>query len=238
MNIRFLGTGGAFDSHLGNSAAWIELNGSKILLDCGHSVYGKLRALNLAGEIDYILLTHLHDDHVGSLSTTILHHKHVCQPARKARILYPDTRHGNLMKERLTAYLAYSLMQPEEYVDFIPLDNIDGITEIDTTGHHVADMVSFGFMFEDSDSRVIYSGDMGTPRLIFDEVDKFAEKDKKALTVFHETSFAPSNGIHTFYEDLMHLQEDHDVYVYHADPKRAPEDCNLKFVCDQPEFMM
>ncbi|MEZ4684660.1 MAG: MBL fold metallo-hydrolase [Bacteroidia bacterium] len=183
MNIRFLGTGGAFDAHLGNSAAWVELNGSKILLDCGHSVYGRLRKLGLADKIDYILLTHLHDDHVGSLSTTILHHKHMVKPARKARLLYPDTHHGNIMKERILGYLAYSLIQPEEYLEFIPLDRLEGITAIDTTGHHVADMVSFGFVFEDEKNRCIYSGDMGTPRLVFDWVEKFPD-DGKPLSIF------------------------------------------------------
>lgn len=237
MNIRFLGTGGAFDSSLGNSAAWIEFNGSNILLDCGHSVYGKLRACNLADKVDYILLTHLHDDHVGSLSTMILHHKHVMKPSRKARILYPDTHHGNLMKERLTDYLSYSLMQPDDYVEFLPLTTVEGITEIDTTGHHVSDMVSFGFMFEDDIERAIYSGDMGTPRLVYDMLEDIP-KDGKKLTIFHEVAFAPSSGIHTYYKDLVQLYEDFDnLFVYHADPKRAPEDCTLTFVCKQEGLM-
>lgn len=237
MNIRFLGTGGAFDAHLGNSAAWVELNGSNILLDCGHSVYGRLSALNLADKIDYILLTHLHDDHVGSLSTTILHHKHVMKPARKARILYPDTHHGQLMKERVLGFLAYSLIRPEDYVEFIPLDQFEGIKEIDTTGHHVADMVSFGFVFEDADSRCMYSGDMGTPRLVFDLIDTFPDDDKP-LRIFHEVSFFPSNGIHTYWEDLQQIKGDFELFVYHSDPKRAPEDCWLQFVSHHPELMM
>ena len=237
MNIRFLGTGGAFDAHLGNSAAWVELNGINILLDCGHSVYGKLHNLELADEIDYILITHLHDDHVGSLSTTILHHKHRMEPPRKARFLYPDTHHGRLMKDRLKKYLAFSLMHPKDYIEFYPLETVPGITAIDTTGHHVADMVSFGFMFEDNNSRAIYSGDMGTPRLVFDMLNDFP-KDEKPLRIFHEVNFAPSNGIHTYYEDLMNMKGDFELFVYHADPAKAPDACDLQFVCNHPELMM
>lgn len=239
MNIRFLGTGGAFDAHLGNSAAWVELNGLHILLDCGHSVYERLRSSNLADSIDYILLTHMHDDHVGSLSTTILHHKHMMQPPRKARILYPDTPHGNLMRERLTTYLAFSLLQPESYVEFMPLKTVPGITEIDTTGHHVGDMISFGFMFEDSDQRIVYSGDLGTPRLLFDVIDRLPD-DGKNLRLFHEVSFYATNGVHTHYKDLMLLKaearKDMEMYVYHTNPDRAPSDCDLDFVRDDERW--
>jgi glyoxylase-like metal-dependent hydrolase (beta-lactamase superfamily II) len=237
MNIRFLGTGGAFDPHLGNSAAWVELNGSNILLDCGHSVYSRLRALNLADKIDYILLTHLHDDHVGSLSTTVLHHKHVMKPARKARILIPDSHHGELMKERIIGFLSYSLIHPEEYLEFISLSAFRGISAIDTTGHHVADMVSFGFVFEDEKSRTIFSGDLGTPRLVFDFLEQIPD-DGKYLKIFHEVSFFPSNGIHTFYEDLQRMEGNFELFVYHTDPSRAPADCKLKFVSRHPELMM
>ena len=236
MNIRFLGTGGAFDAHLGNSAAWLELNGSNILIDCGHSVYGKINELGLADKIDYILPTHLHDDHVGSLSTTILHQKHMRNPGRKAQILYEDSFHGRLMKERMAGYLSFSLIRPEEYLDFVPLETVQGIKAIDTTGHHVADMVTFGFLFEDGSDRVIYSGDMGTPRIIFDVVDSLPD-DGKSLRIFHEVAFFHSNGVHTYYKDLVAMKGNHELYVYHSDPADAPADCTLEFVSKHPELM-
>src|SRR4030095_1587723 len=67
MLLQFLGTGGAFNPEYGNSAALIRCNGKSILIDCGFTVFAKLKEFNLFNQIDYILITHLHNDHTGSL---------------------------------------------------------------------------------------------------------------------------------------------------------------------------
>jgi ribonuclease BN (tRNA processing enzyme) len=60
---------------LGKSPAWqdaggacsgylIEGGGACVLLDCGSGVFGKLRAVRDYGEVDAVVLSHLHADHI------------------------------------------------------------------------------------------------------------------------------------------------------------------------------
>ena len=75
MELKFLGTGGAFDWECGNSSALVSFKGETILIDCGCVVYQQLCRLNLIDKIDAILITHFHDDHVGSLSSILAHRR-------------------------------------------------------------------------------------------------------------------------------------------------------------------
>jgi|GEM_PF-5625027 len=66
MNCKFIGTGGALDYQFGNASMIIDLP-TRVLVDCGPSIYPKLMEKNLLETFDYLLLTHLHGDHVGSI---------------------------------------------------------------------------------------------------------------------------------------------------------------------------
>lgn len=80
MKIKQLGNGGAFDYDKTNSSFLIDIGTdekrSLILFDCGYNVYSKLRELekedkDIIKDIDCIWISHLDDDHVGSLKTLI-----------------------------------------------------------------------------------------------------------------------------------------------------------------------
>lgn len=232
INFRFIGTGGAFDVAQGNSAAWVEFKGKKILLDCGHSVYPALRQKGLAGEMDYILLTHLHDDHAGSVSTLIFHQKYIAH--RRAQVLYPTADFG----DHLHRYLSFSQQEPELYSDFHPLWLFPGggISYIETTGMHVRDMMTFGYVFEDEDERVIYSGDMGNPKLI----ESYMERNPttKKVRIFHELTFFPGITAHCFYKDLESLASKYPVFGYHINKEYMPADNQIPLVIDFPELLV
>lgn len=232
IDVKFIGTGGAFDYQYGNAAMWVTLKGKKILVDCGHSVYPALRKHNLAGAMDYILLTHLHDDHAGSLSTLIFHQKY--GENRRAQVLYPTADFG----DHLFSYLAFSQQKPDEYSDFHPLWAFPGrgISFIETTNMHVPGMMTFAYVFEDEDERVIYSGDMGNPYLILAYLENNIT-DKK-IRIFHELTFYAGVKSHCYYKDLELLAKKYPVYGYHVDPTQRPADCMIPLVADFPELLL
>lgn len=230
MQIKFIGTGGAFDYEYGNSAAYLHFRGKRILIDCGNSVYRRLRQTGLADQIDYILITHLHDDHVGSLNSTVLHHKYLLAEPRKARVLVASESFGKELK----AFMNFGLRDPENYADVLPLDTLEGITAVDTFGKHVDGMQTYGYIFEDENEIVAFSGDLGDAQIIFDHLP--SETDKK-IRVFHEMSFIRQDRVHTYYRDLNHRVDQYEIYGYHLDPRNAPADNRVPLVADFPDLL-
>lgn len=232
MHIQFLGTGGAFDYQLGNSAAWIEFRGHRILLDCGSTVYPRLRESGLIHEIDYILITHCHDDHVGTLSTLLLHHAYNRPIPHRPVILAPTLSFRN----HLYQLLSFSIPVPEDFVKFAPIYELRGLEAIDTFGLHVPGMPTFGFCFEDEKEIVIYSGDLGDPRPVFELAER-KKRHGKPIRIFHEMSFEPSNGVHTHYQELAPWLDQYEIYAYHLNPADAPADNRVPLVIDQPHLI-
>ena len=103
--IKQLGNGGAFDYLSTNSSFLIEsTKNSYFLFDCGYSVYAELRRQDSLKEIDlnklkYIYISHMDDDHMGSLKTLIYYMFFVLK--KRVHIL----AYGGVFKE-LKAYLS------------------------------------------------------------------------------------------------------------------------------------
>lgn len=228
MEIKFLGTGGAFDFEYGNSSAFITLNNERILLDCGNSVYSTLRRKKLINVFDYLLITHLHDDHCGSLSSIILHR--MIFNKKKLKLLYPQQK----FREELTNFLSHSLNDVEKYVEFVPFGEFPGIGFLNTFGKHLPWMQTYGYYFEDEGNRLVYSGDLGNADFIFSQLKKLVPKK---TTVFHDISFE-QNKAHTYYHELMKNSRDWQIFGYHCDPSQNPGDNTIPLVQNKPELVL
>lgn len=78
--LKFLGSGDAFNIEKGNTSAYFIFKNTLILIDCGETVFSKIINLKLLNDIRkvIVLITHLHSDHVGSLGTFVAHLKYEC----------------------------------------------------------------------------------------------------------------------------------------------------------------
>ena len=88
--INFIGMGSAFNTELGNTSAFVKKNDSLILIDCGGTVFHKLQKLNMLDGLKnlYILITHTHPDHVGSLGDVIFYSYYILK--HKPTIFFPQ----------------------------------------------------------------------------------------------------------------------------------------------------
>lgn len=91
QTLKFLGRGSAFNREEGNTSAYIKNKDNFFLIDCGELVYDEIEKRNLINEKIKnvsILITHLHGDHVGSLSSFIFwcYYKFNIIPL----VIYPD----------------------------------------------------------------------------------------------------------------------------------------------------
>ena len=227
MKIQFIGTGGAFDVALGNSAALVDCEGTRFLIDCGHSVFPKLMERDVIDSIDAVLITHLHDDHVGSLSTLIFYHYLILKKGRM-KIVVPHQR----LKRELCDFLAHSQQEPEERVEFVPLSDYPQLGAIDTYGQHVPEMQTWGYTFREGEEKVVYSGDNGNTEAFFKVVEG---REMEGALVFHEVTFWPGIFAHAYYKELEVYMDRYRIYGYHCDPKYAPEDLRVPLVVNGVE---
>ncbi|ARS36524.1 MBL fold metallo-hydrolase [Pontibacter actiniarum] len=229
MKIKFLGTGGAFDTDYLNSAALLEFRGMNLLLDCGFTVFPALMRKNLVQKVDHILLTHLHNDHSGSLANLLLY-KSIVEQSPKPVILYPSEQ----FKQQLFKFLEIQVKDPEKYAEFVPLEQFEGISCIDTYGQHSEGMQTYAYIFDNDTMRIAYSGDLARPEALFDRLAKMAEKK---TCVFHDITFNPENKGHTYYKKLLPYMNGVEIFGYHCDPTRNPSDNPIRLVFYQHEFL-
>jgi phosphoribosyl 1,2-cyclic phosphodiesterase len=156
--LKFLGIGSAFNTELRNTSAFLKKDNSLLLIDCGGTVFHRLQELSLLAGIEnlYIVITHTHPDHVGSLGDIIFYSYYILK--RKANIFFPN-------KELIERFLESIGVTTEMY-------NINNFTVIGFNdpklgeitmeffpGSHVDTIPSYGFIMNQNTRSFYYSGD-------------------------------------------------------------------------------
>jgi len=134
MQTKFLGTGGVFDYKLGNSSLTIDC-GSRVLIDCGPLIFPRLVDLSIAGSIDYLLLTHLHGDHIGSIFQLAFYTAGTF--GHPLRILYATDE----FKMEIEALLKAQGV-PVTHFEMHALETVKAIRAFDTTNKHAEGVTS------------------------------------------------------------------------------------------------
>lgn len=224
MEAKIVGYGGAFDTTLVNSSLWVSAGGLRFLVDCGHSVFAELVRTGLADKIDVLLITHLHDDHVGSLSSYLLYRYHVLQlPAPE--IWCPNAG----FMEQLTGFLSHSQRDLSQRAKIRVWPEQSTAGHIDTFGLHVPGMRTFAFWFRDQEQSLVWSGDLGDGEIIFREVPKVGLQNPLIL---HEMSYQKVYTGHTSYRQLEAQLPYFNIKGYHCNPANAPADCKVPHVAN------
>lgn len=223
-DIRFIGAGGAHDIHLGNSAALLKWESKHFLIDCGFTVYPRLVQHRLIESIDAVLITHLHDDHIGSLSA-FLYHRHFISKKSPVPVLAGPSE----LRQKLTIYLVYLMGEPlERFAEIRPPEAYAPYLEaIDTSYQHMPHMPSAAYLFKSPSLNVLYSGDIGRPLQMLTDPNWLDQHPN--LWVFHDVSFVRT-PTHAYYQDLAPYVHKCEIWGYHCDPANAPADNPIPLV--------
>lgn len=162
--LNFLGTGSAFTKNNGNTSAYYINDCSLLLIDCGESTFNEILKEQLLAKITdiYILITHFHSDHIGSLGSLLFYCDYL--GLSNISIIFPNIQK---LKELIHLYgLQSNLFQlklPNEITEF-------NIKEYRQTH---SNMEAYGYLIKLGNKLIFYSGDSKTiPKDILDNIDK------------------------------------------------------------------
>lgn len=173
MRVTLLGTGCPIvDTRRFGPAALVRGDQANILVDCGSGVTQRLQAAACPGrDIDALLLTHLHSDHLVDLYQLIVSSWHQGRnrpqrifgpPGTRAHVdglmaLWRREREGRIAHEQRPNGAGLEI-EVEELQDGRTLE-LGGLTISTVEVNHKPVPVAFGFVFEGRGAKAVISGD-------------------------------------------------------------------------------
>ena len=204
--LNFLGSDAGFGKE--NNSAYIEIENKLILIDCGFTVFEKaIEKFNLKKYDDIeIIITHLHNDHAGSLSQIILYSYSICN--KKVRVISGC--------EHIEDYLSFCGTPKDAYE---LLTGTENIIMIET--EHTPYLDAFGFQMMINGNNIIYTGDTKTfnpfiPYIneadeLYIDVSKGGGAHIKIDDIYEKLKEIKANGTSIY---LMHIDDKNYVSNY------------------------
>lgn len=205
MQIRMIGTGSAFAKKFNNNNALIEAGGCRLLVDCGITLPKALHDMGMSfSELDAILISHIHGDHVGGLEE--LAFQMMFKYNRKPVLYIADALIQPLWDHTLSGGLTQGeLNRLDDFFEVRPLlpgqeyELCPGVTVELLPTRHIEHKASFSFLFN---RRFFYSADMQFDRELLERLIQ-----QGVTTIFHDCQLESPGVVHASLEELMTLPE-------------------------------
>lgn len=185
-----------------NNSAYIEVDNKLIIIDCGFTVFNEIKKrfdLKSYNSIN-IIITHLHNDHAGSLSQVILYVYYIY--GKKVTVISKCKEIKKYLEITGVDANIYNLKEDMDNLEFIKTEHVKGID-------------SYGLKIKIKDKNIMYTGDTNTlqPFMPYlNNVDEFYVDVSKA------------GGVHLKIDDIIEVlktikKKGIDIYVMHLDDK-------------------
>ncbi|MDR6551447.1 MBL fold metallo-hydrolase [Paenibacillus qinlingensis] len=222
LQIQMLGTGSAFSKLYYNTSALVRSADAHILIDCGPTTPKSLHELGIElDQIDGILISHIHADHVGGLEEVAF--RLFYQYNRKRVKLYvtaalADTLWENSLKgglynpdesfHQLQDYFEIVYLQERQPYAVSPKLTIEIIPTL-----HIAHKLNYSIFIN---HRTFYSADLqfNQDLLLHEVIDT-----RDCHTIFHDCQLSGQGFVHTTLDELLSLPEPIQklIYLMHYD---------------------
>ena len=199
QTLKFWGSDSGFGEN--NTSAYYEEGDRFVLIDCGFSVFNKLKKLDFSryNTID-IIITHLHNDHAGSLSQFILY------------LYFNYNKKVNVISncEHIKEYLDITGTTKDIYTI---KNSIPDLTFIKVP--HAKELDAYGFKIKLNNKNIIYTGDTSS-------LEPFIPLLSDVSEIY--TDISKNGGVHLKLSDSLELLEklknqNIDIYLMHVDDK-------------------
>lgn len=168
MELRFLGTGSAYNPLCKNTNAYLPLGDTLLLFDCGESTFETLYARGILEQYSsfIVAITHFHSDHVGSLGSFISYSH--CQLKKKVYLVYPNSN--------ISKFLEFTGVPDTMYIHLLPSSPMpcSRLSLAAFEVQHDPLIQCFGYLVHADDRAFFFGGDStGIPddilQLLFDK---------------------------------------------------------------------
>lgn len=168
MQLHFLGYGSAFRPEWGNTSAFCAEEGRLLLLDCGETVFSRLKQSGLLADAPqvYAAISHLHGDHCGSLGTLALYCYFVLR--RPMILVVPGAgeeayiRQLRGLMDTFGVYPEYyTVLADQELTGFMSFRRFRYVRT-----EHDPKMTCFSFALDTPEGGVFYSADSATTKAL------------------------------------------------------------------------
>ena len=195
----FLGRDSGFGDN--NNSAYVESTGNLYIIDCGFTVFSIVKHKFDFAKYDSIniIITHLHNDHAGSLSQIILY------------LWFNFNIKVNVISNcsKIKEYLTITGTPDEAYTLQKKLKNLEFIKT-----NHVPYLDAYGFKMFINTKNIVYTGDTNTLKPFYPyfnkidelyvDVSKFGGAHLKIDDILQELLLLKEKGIRIY---LMHLDD-------------------------------
>lgn len=198
QTLNFLGADAGFGEN--NNSAFYVMDNKLILIDCGFAIFNKIKSiLKEFDEID-VIITHLHNDHAGTLSQLIMYEYFVL--GKTVNVISRCERIYDYLDITGTPKESYNIYNSTEYVELIKTE-------------HVKELDSYGMFLNLDNKKIIYTGDTSS-------LTAFLPYIKVADELYVDVS--KSSNVHLIISDILDkLNDIHDngtdVFLMHVDDK-------------------
>ena len=202
QTLKFLGNGSGFtDSH---TNAFFELENKIILIDISMLNVQKFLKLKPYEKETFVLITHMHDDHISGLAMLIQYYFYVYK--KKLRILVPEQ-----LSEDVLIDLTIKGISSDIFILRVLNNNFSFVKEVILTTHAPElEGKCFSYLFEIDNKRILYTGDTNT---------LLPYKNIKNIDEFYVDISYSYGGVHLKYDDIKEdlNSMNSEVFLMHID---------------------
>jgi ribonuclease BN (tRNA processing enzyme) len=216
LKIQMIGTGSAFAKVFDNNNALITVDGQTLMVDCGITAPKALYELGYSfNDIDAVLLTHIHGDHVGGLEEFAFQMKYIFKRKpilyiadKLVEPLWEHTLKGGLQQEEAETLDHFFEVRP--LAENVAHELFPGLRVQLLPTRHIPNKPNYSLLFNDF---FFYSGD-----IVFDEVLLYTlVKYRGVKVIFHDCQLHSPGIVHACLSQLLTLPEivQERVYLMH-----------------------
>lgn len=226
--LKFVGTGSAFNTALGNNSAYIKEGNKLFLIDCGSANFHRMKESGFLDDVEeiHVYVTHTHADHVGSLADLIFY-MYYCKGEHKPRVtvyavgsieinLYLEL---NGVKEDTYNKDFHYKYHPFNEEDTVEIDEME-ISFVAYKTSHVEELPSYGLVMGNRiDERAVYTGDTN---MLSININKAFEEEVLCYLYVDTCSQDYEGNVHLSLLKLhqtVKQEHRHKVWCMHLDEK-------------------